>query len=57
MEALPIPLPPLPEQKRIVAVVDELMALLDALEAKQTKTRETQGRLRSAALVAEMVAG
>jgi type I restriction enzyme S subunit len=45
-----IPLPPLAEQKRIVAKVDELMRLLDDLEAKQAKKRETQARLQSAAL-------
>jgi type I restriction enzyme, S subunit len=45
-----IPVPPLAEQKRIVAKVDELMRMLDDLEAKQAKKREVQGRLRTAAL-------
>jgi type I restriction enzyme, S subunit len=45
-----VAVPPLAEQKRIVAKVDELMRLLDDLEAKQTKRRETQTRLRTAAL-------
>lgn len=34
VKALNIPLPPLPEQKRIVAKVDELMALCDQLESQ-----------------------
>ncbi|CAN5404019.1 hypothetical protein BH10PLA2_BH10PLA2_35590 [soil metagenome] len=41
MNSIPIALPPLTEQKRIVAKVDELMALCDRLEAQQ-KERETR---------------
>lgn len=46
----PIPLAPLPEQKRIVAKVDQLMGLIDELEAKQTTKREVQTRFRTSAL-------
>jgi type I restriction enzyme S subunit len=35
LESIRIPLPPLAEQERIVAKVDELMGLCDALEAQQ----------------------
>lgn len=43
--SLPIPLPPLAEQLRIVAKVDELMALCDRLEASLTATDATRRRL------------
>ncbi len=47
-----IPLPPPDEQKRIVAKVDQLMALCDELEAKQAKKRAVGDRLTKAALAA-----
>lgn len=46
----PIPLPPREEQKRIVAKVDQLMALCDELEAKQEKQTHTRSQLNDAAL-------
>lgn len=52
VENLLIPLPPLAEQKRIVAKVDHLMALCDDLEARQTKKRELSNRLTKSALQA-----
>ena len=48
-------IPPLAEQRRSVAKVDELMAVLDALEAVLTASRATADRLLSA-LVAGLTA-
>ena len=49
-EVLPIPLPPLAEQHRIVAKVDELMAL-DQLDVERKKRETTRDRLVAASLV------
>lgn len=45
-----IPIPPLAEQHRIVAKVDELMALCDRLEAQLTTTQTESRRLLEAVL-------
>ncbi len=47
---VPFPLPPLAEQHRIVAKVDELMALCDHLEANLTVREEKRGRLLESVL-------
>jgi type I restriction enzyme S subunit len=52
LRSLPCPVPPLAEQTRIVAKVDELMKVCDDLEARQARQRETAARLNKAALEA-----
>ena len=47
---LPLPLPPLAEQHRIVVKVDELMAVCDQLEANLTATQTDSRRLLEAVL-------
>jgi len=55
LKTVEIPLPPLAEQRRIVAKVDELMALVDALEA-QLATAKSTGTTLIKAAVSELTA-
>ena len=50
MDRIPVALPPLAEQHRVVTKVDELMALCDRLEASLTTRDETRGRLLESVL-------
>ncbi len=55
MNTIPIALPPLAEQRRIVEKVDQLMVLVDALETHLATARTTAEQLMEAA-VAELTA-
>jgi type I restriction enzyme, S subunit len=50
LKTLTVPLPPLAEQHRIVAKVDELMAMCDRLSERQQKRRETRILINNAAI-------
>lgn len=54
---LPFPLPPLAEQHRIVAKVDELMALCDELESQLTKSAAIRSQLLEATLHSALTGG
>lgn len=48
LQKLLVPLPPVPEMKRIVQKVDELMSLCDRLKARLSKAGETRSQLAEA---------
>ncbi|WP_226930312.1 restriction endonuclease subunit S [Stutzerimonas chloritidismutans] len=51
----PVPIPPIAEQHRIVAKVDQLMALCDQLKTRLTQARQLNEQLATA-LVEQAVA-
>ena len=55
LKSLPLPIPPLAEQRRIIAKVGQLMTLVDRLEAQQATSRESAGTLLEA-VVGELTA-
>ncbi len=55
LKEIPVPVPPLPEQHRIVAKVDQLMALCDQLKTRLTQARQLNEQLATA-LVEQAVA-
>ena len=54
---MPLPLPPLSEQHRIVAKVDELMAICDQLEAQITATEQDSRRFLESVLADALAPG
>lgn len=57
MNSIPIALPPLAEQHRIVAKVDELMAICDQLEAQITVTEQDNRRFLESVLAHALAPG
>jgi type I restriction enzyme S subunit len=55
LRGCPLPLPPLAEQHRIVAKVDELMGLCDELEARLTSSATARRQLLEATLQETLV--
>lgn len=54
MDRIPVPIPPLAEQHRIVAKVDELMALCDRLDTALAQAETARARLLDAELHAAL---
>jgi type I restriction enzyme S subunit len=52
LKTVRLPLPPLAEQRRIVAKVDQLMAMVDQLEAQLAAARTTATKLMNAMVAA-----
>ena len=57
MDKIAVALPPLAEQHRIVAKVDELMAICDQLEAQITVTEQDSRRFLESVLADALASG